>query len=330
MGNTKQPENDNDYAIARELHDRASRLISLVASDLRRELRETYYFQNPDKAKSMNRCYVLLVNELEKIYAQNKQLAILNEQPKTSAIWQHFNVIEGNEPEIWKYVEEHKSEEDMAHYAQVNRMAIVAGKEEPDLTPEQQKIVDEADRVTEDLLKYLNELDANRPRKYRGLNFIPKYILTYEMNGNIVVNGVLVLKKTQNGSAPRKLMEQAVKHPNEVFKPELGQLTRNFSSVLSDMGITGTLKELFFPIANKDGVKLRPVVGYETADEERIDTQELDKQLKSLGAKTQHILDEHIMEEPYTEEEKALVAEYAKYETLIKEHEHNEKERKNS
>lgn len=156
------------------------------------------------------------------------------------------------------------------------------------------------------------------------------YKLKYEVNGSIVINDVLVLKKTQSGSAPRKLMEQALKHPYELFKPELGQLNRNLSSVLSDMGITGTLKELFFPIANKDGVKFRPSVNYTTAEEERIDTEELDKKLKELGAETATILDNNISEEPLGEETKSLLKQFPEGIKILEEHERNEKERKNS
>lgn len=159
------------------------------------------------------------------------------------------------------------------------------------------------------------------------------YKLKYEDNGSIVINDVLVLKKTQSGSAPRKLMEQALKHPYELFKPELGQLNRNLSNVLSDMGITGTLKELFFPIANKDGVKFRPSVNNTTAEEERIDTKELDKKLKELGAKTATILDPNISEEPeepLDEETKSLLSQFPEGRLIIEENERNVNKRKKS
>lgn len=332
METTKQPTGANDYSIARELNDRAGKITSLIEHTVRLYNTDDPYDEVADAIKSLNRPYVLLVHELEKLYAQNKTLTKLNDEPKTNAIWTIFNVIESNEFAISDYVSKHKNAEDFAHIAQVNRLAILAGKETAHYTPTVQKLVDEADKIIAKYLTRIYEVQASRPKKNRlGEYYISKYILTYADNGRIVINDALVLKKTQSGSAPRKLMEQALKHPNELFKPELGQLTRNFSSVLSDMGITGTLKELFFPIAKKDSVKFRPEVHRRTADEERIDTNELDKQLKKLGAEKAHIFeyDADYPDEPISEELRALLAEHESTRPLLEELEQNEKERKN-
>ncbi|HKR82242.1 MAG TPA: hypothetical protein VJR27_04575 [Candidatus Saccharimonadales bacterium] len=330
MGTTKQQANNNDYAVARELHDGAIKLLGAVT-----QLNDVYNYDDPyaeyhEVILLLNRPYVLLVHELEKLYGINKTLAKLNEEPKTKATWTLFNTIESSDQDINLYLREHKNTEDFAHLAQVNRLSIIAGKETADFTPEQQKIIDEADKAFITFVKKMGEWSARRPKKKsKGYHFIMNYKLKYEVNGSIVINDVLVLKKTQSGSAPRKLMEQALKHPYELFKPELGQLNRNLSSVLSDMGITGTLKELFFPIANKDGVKFRPSVNYTTAEEERIDTKELDKKLKVLGAETATILDNNISEEPLDEETRAFLAAHPETRVLLEEHELNEKERKN-
>ena len=317
---TKDTTNDNDYAVAKELHNRATELLGAVA-----RINQVYNYDDPyseyhEVIMLINRPYVLVVHELEKLYAQNKTLAKLNEEPRTKATWTLFNTIESTDQDINVYLREHKSTEDFAHLAQANRLAIIAGIETPSFTPEQQKIIDEADDVLVTFVKRVSEMSARRPKKKsKGFYFIMNYKLKYEDNGSIVINDVLVLKKTQSGSAPRKLMEQALKHPYELFKPELGQLNRNLSNVLSDMGITGTLKEMFFPIANKDGVKFRPTINYMTAEEERIDTKELEKKLKELGAETSTILDDNISEEPMDDETKALLEEFKR----------NEKERKN-
>ena len=320
MGTTKQQANYNDYAVARELHSRATELLGDVFL-----LNEGYNYDDPYSEYNeiimlLNRPYVLVVHELEKLYAQNKTLSKLNEKPETKATWTLFNTIESTDQDIYTYLREHKNTEDYAHLAQANRLAIISGIETPSLKPEQKKIIELADEVFVMFVKRHTEIRVRRPKKpSKGFHFIMNYKLKYEDNGSIVINDVLVLKKTQSGSAPRKLMEQAQKHPYELFKPELGQLNRNLSNVLSDMGITGTLKELFFPIANKDGVKFRPSVNYTTLDVERIDTKELDKKLKELGAKTSTILDNNISEEPMDNETKALLEEF----------ERNEKERKN-
>lgn len=333
MGTTKQSTNDNDYALARELHNRATELLGAVS-----RLNDGYNYDDPyseyhEVIMLINRPYVLVVHELEKLYAQNITLAKLNEEPVTKATWTVFNTIESTDQDIYAYLREHKSTEDFAHLAQANRLAIIAGIETPSYTPEQKKIIDEADDVFVTFVKRLSEWSTRRPKKKsKGYHYILDYKLKYEVNGSIVINDVLVLKKTQSGSAPRKLMEQALKHPYELFKPELGQLNRNLSNVLSDMGITGTLKELFFPIANKEGVKFRPVVSYFTAEKERTDTKELEKKLKELGAETTNILDEGISEEPgepMSEEMRSLLAQNPETRHILDEYERNEKERKN-
>jgi hypothetical protein len=332
MGTTKQQANDNDYAVARELHHRANEFLMAVA-----RLNEAYNYDDPyaeyhEVIMLLNRPYVLVVHELEKLYRKNKTLTKLNEEPKTKATWTLFNTIESNDQDIYTYVREHNSTEDFAHLAQANRLAIIAGIETPKFTPEQKKIIGQADEAFVTFVKRHAEWRAKRPqKKSKGYHYILDYKLKYEVNGSIVINDVLVLKKTQSGSAPRKLMEQALKHPYELFKPELGQLNRNLSNVLSDMGITGTLKELFFPIANKDGVKFRPVVSYMTAEKERIDTNELEKKLKELGAETTNIIDEGISDEPaepLSEEMRTLLSQNPETKRWLDELDQNEKERK--
>lgn len=330
MGTTKQSTSDNDYAVARELHHHANEFLIAVS-----HLNQAYNYDDPyveyhKVIMLINRPYVLLVHELEKLYAKNNTLAKLNDNPKTKATWTLFNTIESTDQDIYAYLREHKSIEDFAHLAQANRLAIIAGIETPNFTPKQKKLIDIAEEVYVMYLKQLGEWSSRRPKKKsKDYHFVMNYKLKYEDNGSIVINDVLVLKKTQSGSAPRKLMEQAQKHPYELFKPELGQLNRNLSNVLSDMGITGTLKELFFPTANKDGVKFRPSVNYTTAEEERIDTKELEKKLKELGAETATILDNNFSDEPLDEETRKLLAENPETRHILEQIE-NEKKRRNS
>lgn len=336
--NTRNP-NTNDYAVAREFHHYATELLKAVEL-----LNKNYNYDDPfaeyhETIMLINRPYVLLVNELEIIYGKNKALAKLNDDPKTRATWTQFNTIESQDQDIYAYFREHKSlkklkdDADFAHQAQVNRLAIIAGNEKPNYSPKQQKIWDDAEAAFVEFVKLLAEWQSRRPKKRnKGHHFIVNYELKYADNGNIVVNDVLILKKTQSGSAPRKLLEQAIKHPYEQFKPELGQLNRNLTNVLSDMGITGTLKELFFPIVNKEGVTFRPAVYFETAEKERIDTVELDKKLKALGAETETILDNNYSkepEEPMSEEMRKILAQSPETKKILDEYEQNEKERKN-
>lgn len=329
---TNKRNDTDDYAVARELHFHANEFLMAVA-----RLNEDYNYDDPyaeyhETIMLLNRPYVLIVHELEKLYTKNKALSKINEEPKTKATWTLFNTIESSDQDIYAYLREHKNESDFAHLAQVNRLSIIAGIEKASFTPMQKKIIKDAEEAFLTFVKRHGEWRARRPRKKnKSYHYILDYKLKYEVSGNIVVNDVLVLKKTQSGSAPRKLMEQALKHPYELFKPELGQLNRNLSNVLSDMGITGTLKELFFPIANKDGVKFRPVVSYMTAEKERIDTSELEKKLKELGAETTNMLDEGISDEPaepLSEEMRIHLSQNPETKRWLDELDQNEKERK--
>jgi hypothetical protein len=55
--------------------------------------------------------------------------------------------------------------------------------------------------------------------------------------------------------------------------------------VLSSAGFTATLRDLFFPTVSKSkGIVFRDTVTRKQADDENIDTIELDLKLKELGA----------------------------------------------
>ena len=74
-----------------------------------------------------------------------------------------------------------------------------------------------------------------------------------------------------------------MKYPNTLFKPDLGQTSRNLSTVLSSAGFTPTLRRLFFPIVSKSkGILFRPTVTRQQADDEKLDTSDLDLKLKEL------------------------------------------------
>jgi hypothetical protein len=101
----------------------------------------------------------------------------------------------------------------------------------------------------------------------------------------LLVNGVFKLTKAHIGSTVERLLEQALKSPYTLFKPDLGQTSRNLSTVLSSAGIDPTLRKLFFPTASKSrGIIFRPTVTRDQADKDSIDTSELDLKLKAEGA----------------------------------------------
>lgn len=269
----------NNFALAKELNVRAEKIIDMIASAYQYNSFEVTGIDTTQ----LNKCYVLLVNELEKLYSNNKELSAIEPNPA----WQSFGIIEGAEWEINQYVYEYRNDTGQSHIAQINRLCIIAGTDKPKvLTDNLKKILQDADTAISDYKTKLDEEKKKTASSDRNW-FIPEYKVTYGLDGTILVNGVLKLKKVHAGSVPDKLMEQVTKSPNKVTKLDLGKTTRNLSTVLSSMGFTGTIRQLFFPSVSKDkGVLFRPEVSDKTAKDERIDTTELDTKLKKLGAST--------------------------------------------
>ncbi|MEX0881584.1 MAG: hypothetical protein WDZ34_01780 [Candidatus Saccharimonadales bacterium] len=260
----------NDFALAKALNERVTDIFDLVSSDKL-------------DTKAINKSYVLMVNELKKIYARNTELSDIEISP----IWKHFDIIEGAEYEISEYIHTWDNDSGQRHNAKVNKLCIISNKETPEYTPEIKELLVNANKSIAD---YRRQIDQQKRQKANDSRdwFISEYILTYTEDGTILINNVLKLKKTQAGSTATKLMEQAIKQPNTLFKPELGQTARNISTILSSLGFSGTLRTLFFPVVSTSkGIKFRTAISRATADTEHIDTAELDVRLEELGARTE-------------------------------------------
>lgn len=276
---TNPNRNINDFALAKVLNERATSIIRMVAN----------VFHNGNSStrdidiQPVNKSYILIADELKRIYSHNQELTDISPSP----IWQYFDIVEGFEWELSDHIYERQNDAGQHHNAQVNKLCIISGKNEPKYTPKIKKMVDDADKAIAEYKKEAKDLkneDTDSDRYW----LIPEYKLTYNLDGTILVNNVLKLKKAHAGSASDKLMEQATKQPEVLFKPELGQYSRNLSTTLSGMGFSETLRALFFPVVSKDkGILFRQNVTRATADTEHIDTAELDLQLKKLGAYTE-------------------------------------------
>ncbi len=269
----KEPDRKpNDFALAYHLNKFAIGLFEMVANNLN---------GLPDTT-AINRSYILLVNELKKLYARNTELEKISE----NICWQSFDRLEHIEGDVWEYMNYNNNDYGLSHNAQVNRLCISQGKETPDFPAEIKKIVDESEANGKAFFAEVDD-ESNVERDW----FIPEYTFTYATDGSLLVNGVrgvLKVKKTQAASASAKLMEQAVAKPNELFKPNLGHnYSRSLSVTLSGLGFSDALRDLFFPQVSEDkGVVFRPTISREQADTERIDTRKLDDKLKKLGADT--------------------------------------------
>lgn len=268
----------NDYALAKYLDERVAAIFALV----------TDHYKYISDLTDINRSYVLLVHELKQLYDRNPKL----KQIRPTICWRVYDTLDAMDPyDIYEYGDDY-NEQGTQHISQVNSLCIISGKEGPDITPELQKILDEASKNVNALVAELDEAERQREANTKGW-FIPEYTLTYdEMRGLIKINGVYQLNKrsTNDGSNVDKLLKQALAKPNEAFPPQLNDTKKNLSTILSNVGFDATLRQLFFPTARKGkGVFCRPKVTRAEADAEHIDTTDLDLKLKEAGAITQPV-----------------------------------------
>ena len=156
MGTTKQSTEANDYAIAMCLNERVWKILWDVAN--------LYPFYKKDLDK-INRNYIFLVQELSEIYANNKELQDISPKP----VWQRYKQIDGHEKSIADIQDDRTGDTGQAHTAEVKRLCIIKGKEEPDLEDRQKKLVAEADEIIDVMAKEVAEeqkhLQALRQQK---------------------------------------------------------------------------------------------------------------------------------------------------------------------
>jgi hypothetical protein len=269
---------ENDYAVAYALNNCVLGIISMIVmADIVGKPEDTDIHE-------LNRAYVLVTNELERLYERNPKLAAIKPEP----IWRRFDVLKTTSWEINEHLDDPINDLGQAHNARVEKLMILAGKITPNFTSEQKKLLDYAELVRIKYGKLLDELSKEyRARKSNNWR-IPEYTLTYKPDGTVLINDVLRLKKAHAGSTTERLLEQAAKSPHTLFKPDLGKTSRNISTVLNSAGFTKELRGLFFPTVSKDkGIVFRPTITREQADADNINTTELDQKLKELGAKTE-------------------------------------------
>jgi hypothetical protein len=263
----------NDYAVAR--------LLNLLLLQITQLVREIHAIDLPDdydwKLDDLNRAYVLLVNELEKLYKQNSKLAEI----KPKAFWAKYNILTPYYWEIIRYLDEPTEKKGQAHISQLDRLCIIANSEKPELSPSHLKLLEQALTAIKNYKGVLVDAEE-KSFEIDDAYYIPEYWVSYK-NGEIVINNVLYLKKTHIGSTIDQLLEQAFKNPNNLFTPELPATARNLSTVLSSAGFVPVLRQLFFPTLSKTkGVIFRPKVTFEQVTKDKIDTTKLDSLLLTL------------------------------------------------
>jgi hypothetical protein len=272
-GKSQDRDKPNDYAIAKALNERAIEIFTLYAD----------HSTTPD-ITDVNRSYVLLADELKKIYERTPELKSISE----TTCWHNFDRIEYIHDEVWGYTNNMNGDYGQSHNAVINTLIIKSGINKPTLTNNQKRLLDEADKAIADFKQELTNIEKNKDRDW----YIPEYNLTRKDDGSILVNGVLVLSKTHAGQVPDKMMDFAFNHDGQepaVPAKNVIATNRPFTTILGDMGFDATLRALFFPVVSKTkGISFRSHITRGTANTENIDTNELDHKLKDLNAKTEY------------------------------------------
>lgn len=267
----------NDFAVAHALNGFIDGIMAFMS------VADNVGLARINDIADLNRVYVLLVHELESIYSRNPELQTLKPEP----LWKHFDVLKYATEDIRDYID-NSYDLFSAHTLSIEKLCIISGVDKPDFTPDQQKLIESTKATTDDYAKKLTKI-ANKSIAEDKNNWqIPEYNLTYKPDGTILINGILKLKKAHAGSSIERLLEQAQKQPGTLFKPDIGQTSRNLSTILSSAGITKELRQLFFPtVSSSKGIVFRPTITRQQADNEGINTSTLDTRLKELGVKTE-------------------------------------------
>lgn len=116
----------NDYAVAKALNERITAMILAVV------VTDSVGLSEDQDIHELNRAYVLLGNELQKLYNRTPELAAIDPEP----IWKRFDVIRTSSWEINQHLSENSVAELNAHNARVEKLCIVAGVEEPSYSPQ--------------------------------------------------------------------------------------------------------------------------------------------------------------------------------------------------
>jgi len=99
-----------------------------------------------------------------------------------------------------------------------------------------------------------------------------RYWLKYdEMSGKLYLNGTILIATTRLDWPADRLLRQVFEKPNELIELD-GVKSSQVSSALRDIGMTGTLKKIFFPRTSGNKVMFRPfITNTEFVDEKHQD-----------------------------------------------------------
>lgn len=256
MGATKQPASANDFAVARELNLLVMGMImnvyladySGVAKDL--------------DIQELNHAYILLVDELQKLYDKNPKLAVIEPEP----IWHRFEVLKASAREIKKHLSNPDNDYGSAHYARVEKLCILANAETPHFTEKQMRLKDYAKSTLDDYYEGVDEAFSQLKTNEGGGAIDPQEDGEHITNLSLVqktlklnVIGVtLTLKRFDSTKRFNyNLAKLLLARPDEwVKKEDLGPAFKTIGSKVKDwpklLGLTGELKDIFISINTKE------------------------------------------------------------------------------
>ena len=130
METTNEPSQANDYAVAKALNDLVNGIMAFMY------VAGAHKMTTDHQLAEINRAYILLTHELEKVYTRNPELLAIKPEP----IWRRFDVLKYSNWDIKDYIDD-TDDTGHAHTLRVERLCIIAGVEYPNYSPEQQELV---------------------------------------------------------------------------------------------------------------------------------------------------------------------------------------------
>src|SRR3546814_584958 len=94
MEATNKVSKANDYAVAKAMNAEVYNTFLIVS------MGDTYGVSEYHEIPDLNRAYILMVNELEKIYARNPELQAIRPEP----IWSRFDMLKNRTEEMPEYI----------------------------------------------------------------------------------------------------------------------------------------------------------------------------------------------------------------------------------
>ncbi len=136
----------NDYALAKILNERVLKIYTMVID----------HSNTPD-ISSVNRSYILLIDELRRIYDRQPELKKLG----GSICWRVLDNLEQAHEFVPAIEFEHSGGDyGEAHNSSVSRLCIMADIDQPELTPQIKELIDEADKNIAEFESELNKMYA--------------------------------------------------------------------------------------------------------------------------------------------------------------------------